>query len=131
MKQDIQTGEDIRQLVDTFYKKAISDPVIGHFFTQVVQLDFDLHMPVMYSFWESVLLGQAGYKGNPMLKHLELNKKSPLEKYHFDRWMSLWEETLDELFSGKTADQARQRAANLRHLMEYKIGQSQNPNFIQ
>jgi len=31
---------DIKVLVDSFYKKATLDPIIGHFFTEVVQLDF-------------------------------------------------------------------------------------------
>jgi len=38
---------------------------------------------------ESILLDKKGYKGNPMLKHIELNRKEALTAVHFDRWIEL------------------------------------------
>jgi hemoglobin len=35
----------------------------------------------------------------------------PLEKIHFDQWLSLFNETVDALFSGEKATMAKQRAA--------------------
>ncbi len=72
--KDIQERKDIELLVDEFYKKVLKDDVIGHFFTEVVQLDWEKHIPIMYDFWETTLLGNIKYKGNPMVKHIELSK---------------------------------------------------------
>ena len=38
MKKDIKNRTDIKLLVDTFYYKVKTDKLIGHFFTEVVQI---------------------------------------------------------------------------------------------
>lgn len=120
-KTDITTENDIKLLIDNFYKKVISDPVIGFIFTDVISLSWEKHIPVMYSFWGSMLLGTNSYRGNPMIKHIELDKKFPLTKIHFDKWLELWEQTIYENFNGKTADEAIVRAKNIAGLMQHKI----------
>ena len=131
MKKEITCRADIELLVDEFYKKVVKDEIIGYFFTEVVELDWDQHIPIMYRFWETMLLDNMIYKGNPMLVHIDLHKKSPLTKAHFDRWQALFFETLDEYFTGERVDEAKRRAENMASLMLYKIEQSENPNFIQ
>jgi hemoglobin len=54
----------------------------------------------MFDFWEMVLFDGHAYKGNPMKTHLNLNEKSPLKKVHFDAWIDLFNETVNELFEG-------------------------------
>ena len=92
---------------------------------------WDRHMPVMYQFWETVLFGKGGYKGNPVLKHVELNQKAPMTEQHFERWILLWESTIDEHFEGEIAEEAKKKAITMKLLMLYKIGQNGNPNFVQ
>ncbi len=123
-KSDILTEADIQQLVDEFYKKVVADPLIGFIFTEVVQLSWQKHIPVMYSFWGSLLLGTNTYAGNPMIKHLELDKLVPLTKEHFERWLALWEGTVNENFEGPKADEAISRAKSIAGVMQLKIAQS-------
>jgi len=130
-KQDIQNAEDIKHLLDTFYAKVLKDDVIGYIFTDVAQISLEIHMPVLYAFWETILFGVANYRGNPILKHIELNKKEPLTDLHFERWISLFFETIDELFEGKTADLAKEKAKAMRFLMQHKIKASEGAGFIQ
>lgn len=120
-KQDIKNRADVKLLVDSFYKKALLDKAIGHFFTEVIQLDLEKHMPKMYDFWETTLFHTANYKGNPLQVHLDLNHKSALEKPHFDRWLGLFNETVDELFSGEIANLAKTRALSIATVMQLKI----------
>ena len=130
MKKDISNRQDIQLLVDTFYIKVKADPIIGFFFTEVIQLNWDVHIPIMYDFWNSILFGKGGYKGNPVLKHVELHQKHPLENVHFDRWISLFSETVDELFEGNIATLAKSKANTMAQLMLYKIQQSGEKGFI-
>lgn len=123
--KDIKSREDIRTLIDEFYKKVVADELIGHFFTEVVRLDWDKHIPTMYDFWETTLLGNLKYKGNPMIKHIELNKKESLNSEHFDRWLALWEDTLKKHFIGAKADEALKRARQIAELMKFKIRDSE------
>ncbi len=120
-KCDISSKEDIAHLVDSFYAKATIDPKMGFFFTDVAKLNFEKHMPIMYDFWESILLGGRNYRGNPMVKHFALHEKSPMKGEHFERWLSLWKETVDEIFTGPKADEAKSRAQQIAQLMQFKV----------
>ena len=131
MKQDIQNRADIEVLVDSFYKKVLQNEVIGHFFTEVVKISWEHHMPIMYSFWESVLLGVAGYKGNPVLKHITLHQKEKLTQTHFSEWKRLFFETLDELFEGEKVEEAKKKVEMMERLMLYKIEASEGRFFVQ
>ncbi len=129
--REITQRKDIDLLVRTFYTKALKDPLIGEFFTNVVKLDFDKHMPIMIDFWESVLFGAGNYAGNPIKKHIDLSQKKKLTSQHFLQWLALWNQTVDELFIGEKAVEVRQKAKLMGELMQYKIAESDKPNFIQ
>lgn len=131
MKKDLEGFDDIKILVDRFYDKAIQDKTIGFIFTEVMEMDLEDHLPVIYSFWDSVLFGTATYRGNVMLKHIALNEKTALKKEHFEEWLALWMETVDELFEGNKAEEVKTKALNMKRLMEFKIDQSGKPTFIQ
>ena len=131
MKPDISNREDIVNLIDLFYTKVKKDDVIGYFFTDVIPFSWETHIPVMIKFWETVLLGAKTYQGNPMVKHLNINKIEPLKQLHFTRWRLLWEETIAEHFEGPVANEAIRRAAIMEELMLYKIDQSNSSYFIQ
>ena len=118
---DIQSRQDIELLVDAFYKRVLEDEQIKVFFTKVVSLDWDVHIPVMYDFWESMLLDVAKYRRNAMLKHLELNERRRLESAHFDRWLELWEETVKAHFEGEKASKAISKARQIGELMQFKL----------
>jgi len=118
--KDIESRTDIEHLVDAFYAKVIVDETIGHFFTEVVPIDWDKHMPTMYDFWESMLLGAANYQGNPMQKHIAFSKKEPLKPKHFSQWLSLWEQTINANFEGDKAREAIMRAKSIAGIMEMK-----------
>ncbi|MFK7846514.1 MAG: group III truncated hemoglobin, partial [Rhodothermales bacterium] len=119
--EDIRDRKDIMHLVDTFYKQVLVDDVIGFIFTDVAKLDLDAHMPTMYDFWETTLLGEMKYNRNAMLKHIELNQKEPLLPAYFDRWLLLWERTVSANFAGEKADLAIKKANHIAELMKFKM----------
>jgi len=107
--------------VDTFYTKALEDDVIMHFFHDVAQVDLSKHLPIITDFWETILLGTQVYKDNAMSKHMNLHRSSPLQKKHFDRWLSLWNDTVTSLHVGPKADLAIHRAHQIGMLMQHKV----------
>ena len=131
MKKEIELIEDIKYLVNSFYDKVKQDDTIGYIFNDSIKVDWEHHLPKMYNFWETVLLGKASFKGNPMLKHLIINNRVRLTEKHFDRWIELWDNTIDSHFMGDKAENAKQRARTMKQLMLYKIRESEKPNFIQ
>lgn len=121
MKKDIENLEDIKLLVDTFYQKATKNNVIGPIFTDIAKVNWEHHLPIMYSFWASVLLGLPGYVGNPMDAHFRLNQKITLTDKDFNTWKDLFIETIVDFFEGKIADEAKKKAISIADLMFYKI----------
>jgi len=126
MKKDIENREDIIRMVNNFYEKVKPDETIGYFFSQVAGIDWEKHLPVMYNFWENIIFHVGGYTGNPMKHHMDLHQKSPMKKEHFNRWIELFNETVDELFEGEKAEQVKVRALSIATVMQINIAQLPN-----
>lgn len=110
---DLASRSDIERLVDAFYRRVQADDLIGPIFNDIARVDWDTHLPRMYAFWDSVLFGVAGYKGNPAAVHRELAQHARLSQVEFDRWLELFGATVDELFAGPVAEHAKTRAASI------------------
>jgi hemoglobin len=123
VKPDLTGTGDVTFLVQEFYKKATVDPLIGTFFMEVVKLDWDKHVPLIVSFWDSLLFGRGSYSGNFLEAHLHLDRLKKIEPAHLDRWFSLWEQTVNDHFSGSKAEEAVSRAKNILEVMRYKLSQ--------
>ncbi|MEO6490281.1 MAG: group III truncated hemoglobin [Ferruginibacter sp.] len=121
MKNDIETVKEIELLVKTFYDKVKLDPAIGYIFNDLVKVNWDKHLPVMVRFWENVIFYTGTYTGNPMMVHKHLDKLFPLTAEHFAVWNNLFLNTVDELFEGKKAILAKQRAVSISTVMQLEI----------
>lgn len=124
--KDISTREDIELLMRNFYNKLLNDERIRYIFTDVAKINIEEHIPIIADFWESVLLNQNVYHNNPMKIHVALNEKTELTKEHFLVWLSHFNTTVDELFSGNIALLAKQRAQSVATLMQIKIANKKN-----
>jgi hemoglobin len=130
--REIETEEDIQLLVDSFYDKVKEDAVLGPVFNTIIGADWSHHLPVIYRFWSTVLLGGPGYSGNVVGRHIEIDRKMPLSEIHYQQWLQLWSETLDRLFTGEKAAEAKKRAGLMMQLISFKIDAARNgKNFIQ
>ncbi len=121
MNADIHTRKDIELLVITFYEKVRTNSVLGYIFDDVAKIDWESHLPKMYSFWSSILLTEHSFSGNPMHKHIELSKKTAMTEKEFSEWLHLFIQTIDELFLGEKANEAKVRAGNIARLMLHNI----------
>jgi len=121
-RSDITSLEDIQVLVDSFYQKVQKDDLLAPVFGEQANVHWEAHLPTMYDFWNKVLLGQGTYKGNPFQKHIPLK----IESAHFERWVSLFEDTIDTNFSGQKANEAKLRANTIAHIFQTKLGVNVN-----
>jgi hemoglobin len=124
---DIATRADCERLVRAFYGRALTDPVIGFLFTDVAHLDLEAHVPRITSFWETVLLGARSYGGGAFAPHARLNAKVPLQRGHFERWLVLWNATVDELFAGEVAELAKAHADRVAHAFHGRLQGADGP----
>lgn len=115
---DITTSNDIRTLVDSFYNKVTRDELLAPIFNDVAGVNWETHLPTMYRFWESMLLGAGTYQGAPFPKHAVL----PVQKEHFARWLASFVATVDAHFSAPKADEAKGRAASIADTFAQRMG---------
>ncbi|MBT6380059.1 MAG: group III truncated hemoglobin [Opitutales bacterium] len=107
---DIAGKQEIRLMVDSLYEGIRSDEQLGPVFDSKIA-DWSKHLPTMYSFWDSILFGTADYRGNPFAKHM-----NPLVGHaHFKRWIEIFIATVDRLFTGPKAEQAKAAAKSIAH----------------
>ncbi|MBS1951862.1 MAG: group III truncated hemoglobin [Bacteroidetes bacterium] len=111
---DITDRESIITLVDRFYEKVRQDDLLSPVFSHV---NWPTHLPVMYNFWSSMLLGDQSYQGNPFQKHIHL----PIQTIHFNRWLLHFKNTVDEHFSGAMAAEAKMRAESIASLFRHRL----------
>ncbi len=122
-KKDIQNREDLLQLVTRFYEKLLGDDSISYLFTEIAKIDLQHHLPVLVDFWDAILFQSDTYRKNAMQPHLDLHKQSALQKHHFETWLRYFKESVDELFEGEKAFQAKERATSIATVMQIKISQ--------
>lgn len=118
---DLTTREHVLALVDAFYARVRADEVLGPIFDDEANVNWDAHLPKMYAFWESVLFGTPGFKGNPLAVHAELAQRVALTDREFGRWLGLFDASVDSLFSGPGADLARTRAARIAAVIQHHL----------
>lgn len=80
-------------------------------------VDLEHHLPRISAFWALILIDQEGYKGNVFDRHAHLK----IDNSHFDRWVALFIETVDEYFIGEKAELAKQRAKLLQYTFVSKL----------
>ena len=116
---DILTLDDVKVLVNTFYGKVRADAVLAPIFDEHIQDRWPQHLERMYTFWQTVLLDERTYYGSPFPPHAQL----PVDHSHFQQWMALFTQTVDELFDGRVAEEAKWRAGKMAQMFELKISQ--------
>jgi len=112
-RHDIRDRADIAHLIDAFYTRAFADSVLGPIFTEIAHMDLEAHMSIMCDFWETVLFQAGKYGRNAFNVHLDLHQREPLTPMHFQRWLDIWEDTVDDLFAGPKAIQAKVQAGRI------------------
>ena len=118
MKNDIKHKADIETFVNGFYDKVRRDDMLAPVFaSRIADAAWPEHLQRMYAFWNAILFAETGFRGNPMQKHLSL----PVGTKHFDRWLLLFQQTIDENFSGPKAEEAKLRAGSIAGIMNFKI----------
>jgi hemoglobin len=131
VKRTLDSPEAIKYMVDSFYEKVQADSLVGPIFTEVAHVDWSHHLPKMYAFWESIVLGNNAYDGHPFQPHLRVNQKHTLTIDHFQRWLALFSETLSERFTGETAEQVRQRATQIAMVWSQKLNYLNNNSYME
>ncbi|WP_027125909.1 group III truncated hemoglobin [Gelidibacter mesophilus] len=121
MQSEILNLDDIKILVDSFYGKVREDDLLSPIFNRVIEDRWPEHLKRMYTFWQTVLLGEHTYFGSPFPPHAHL----AITKEHFDQWLDLFFISIDENFVGEKAEEAKWRASKMAEIFQHKIARYQ------
>lgn len=100
----------LERLIPLFYERVRADAEIGPIFNEAVA-DWPGHLDRLVAFWSSVMLTSGRYKGSPMAAHLK--HRSLITPAMFDRWLTIWTATTDELMSAQAAAALQNKAARI------------------
>jgi hemoglobin len=120
---DMSSYEDCLQLTKTFYHKLAKSELLSPiFYERLGDKDWTPHLEIIASFWETVLFQATTYKRQSFQPHASMN----LEAEHFAEWFILFTESVDELFTGSKAEEAKQKAKTMAILFQSKIEYNRN-----
>lgn len=123
-KHDIEGIEDIKVLVDDFYDQVAKDDLLAPIFNFRLSTYWVPHLEKMYIFWNAVLFGEKGYMGNPFMKHATME----LTEDHFQRWLSMFNHTVDSHFEGLVAEDAKRRALIMANMFRLRLAEIRENN---
>lgn len=83
----------ISLLVDEFYRRIRAEETLGPIFEEAIGDRWDHHLPRMKSFWASVALNAGTYSGQPVPAHKKLSR---VQQSHFQTWLALFRQTLQD-----------------------------------
>lgn len=117
----------LTRLVNKFYARVRTDPLIGPVFNNAVA-HWPEHLERLAAFWSSVMLTTGRYKGQPLPAHMR--HQDEITPDMFARWLALWEETATRCLAPEAAEavvaKAHRIAASLQ-MMLFPLELPQHP----
>ena len=117
-KPDLDSLEQIECFINLFYQRVLEDELLASIFLEVAKIDLQVHIPIICAYWEKLLLGGKRYKRHTMNIHRAVAAKTLLEPKHFQRWLMLFLETLEQNYQGEHAEKAKKIAHHIAQNME-------------
>lgn len=113
--------DSLTVLLIEFYAAARLDPLLGPLFQTMVgdgDEEWAAHLRRVHDFWSSVTMGTGRYGGRPMQVHAGI---LGLDAMHFQRWLDLFGQTTDRLFTPPAAAFLRDKAARMGEALQQGI----------
>jgi hemoglobin len=126
---DLADRADIERLVNAFYNRVQRDDLLGFIFNEIARIDWATHLPKMYAFWEMMLFRTGGYSGNPLGAHARLVGLTSMGLPQFQRWIALFQATVDELYAGPNAEHIKRAASDMAHVIHARINKVPDARF--
>lgn len=117
---DISNRSDITKVILSFYDKVHKDPEMAPIFKMPAE-EWERHIIRTENFWENWLFQTGNYHGGLMWVHIEKNQSHPLTTELFEKWLSYWFLTLDELYAGEKTDFMKSKALEIAQMMNKRL----------
>lgn len=128
MKTDIRDRNDLKILVDAFYKRIRNDDELGPIFNKIVT-NWPEHLDKITNFWNQHIFGVQAYQGNPIQVHNKVDAfcNHQITAHNFGTWLFYWIQTLDELYEGKNVDLLKFKARKMQTIFFVSMVKNRTP----
>lgn len=124
---DLSARADVEALLRRFYGRVMADDVLADPFAELRTKGLESHIPVMADFWETALFRAGLYRGSALQAHRHVHQRIPLNSRHFVRWLTTWNDTVDQMFRGPIAERAKIQGARIAWAMHRRLTGSDTP----
>lgn len=127
LRNDLASRADVEALLRRFYSEAFRDELLAEPFAELRSHGLERHLSVMCDFWETVLFRAGLYRRNALHAHRRVHHLMPLSAQHFQRWLTLWTTTIDQLYQGPVAEHAKIQAARVGTALHNRLASARVP----
>ncbi len=119
---DLDSREEIAGFVTAFYREVAQDDRLHHWFGTIASVDWQAHTAELTDFWVGVLLGEHHQEADEVIEaHRWLHDAAPFDESLFERWLEIFDTTLEDGWQGPFTETARRRAHGLAWAMAKRL----------
>ncbi len=120
--RDLHDRHEIAEFVTRFYRDIAQDECFHHYFHTLAAVDWHAHTLELTDFWAGLLLGEGHpHAGEVIEAHRWLHEAQHFDTALFDRWLEIFEATLDGGWVGPMTEAARRRGHGLAWAMSKRL----------
>lgn len=117
----------IETMVEEFYGRIRNDDVLGPIFERRIDTWPD-HLARMVRFWRAVLRSERTYSPSPRGAPPALHRRiTELRKHHFQRWLRLFGEVVDEVYEPEARPHVKEAAERIAASLSRHIEADDSP----
>jgi hemoglobin len=120
------TKKHIEKLVIHFYQRVQEDELLAPVFNDAAQVNWEHHIPLLCQFWNSIMLKTNEYHGGAYMKHVLIGQKENIQKTHFTRWLSLFQEEATKHLPSDAAKEIVHKASLIAQSLQYGMLNNHN-----
>lgn len=118
-----------RRYLRRFYGRALDDKVLAKPFAELRATGLETHVPTICDFWETVLFRAAHIEAVPC-RRIGRSTGVPPVGSSLPRWLTLWHNTVGEMYRGPAADPAKVQAGRIAWAMPRRLTDADAPEFL-
>ena len=120
--RDLDTHDEIAEFVTRFYREIAQDERFHHWFETIAHVDWHAHTAALTEFWVGLLLGEPHDPADDVIEaHRWLHDADPFDGALFERWLEIFDTTLDEGWTGPMTEAARRRGHGIAWAMAKRL----------